>query len=54
MPELAKLLGPAIVGALIATGGGVFAFGEKLGNATATAAYWERYAEAVAKMPACR
>ena len=42
---------PAIVAALVTTGGGVFMFGEKLGKAEATAQYWERYHEGAAKLP---
>lgn len=44
---IAKLLPgliPAIVGGVLTALGGIFAFGQQLGHAEATALYWERYA----------
>lgn len=48
-------LAPALLGALLATGAGLFTFGRDLGEAQARAAYWQSYSEGIAKLPAeCR
>jgi len=47
-------LAPALVGALLTVGAGLFAFGRDLGEAQARAEYWREYAEGVSKLPACR
>ena len=42
---------PALLGALLTIGAGVFAFGQQLGDAQATARYWQSYVEGLAKLP---
>lgn len=38
-------LAPALVGALLTVGAGVFAFGRDLGEAQARAEFWRQYVE---------
>jgi len=52
--QVIKALAPAVLGALLTAFAAAFTFGERLGNATATAQYWQAYVEGIAKLPACR